>query len=68
MDRAGWVAGNKMNIFVQDDADASSAGARRRWHSYAGDSAKSAKLNIDFTGGGGAPTTRRYNLPTLGVG
>jgi len=39
---------------------------RSRMHSYDGDTAKAAKLDIDHSAGG--VTTRRYSLPVTGVG
>ena len=64
VDRGGWVSGNHILLFV--DENSSSANAYRDSISYDDDPASAPKLFVDYTEGGGA--TKIHRLMLLGVG
>lgn len=64
VNRGGWATGQDMCIITVPLATASKV---FKTTSYEGDTALATKLHVEFTAGG-APNTRRYSLPVLGVG
>ena len=60
-DRVGWVSGNAINLFLHDEAQGSSTGARRDWYSYNGSTTKAPKAHFEYTeaAGGGQPYSAR---------
>lgn len=64
INRAGWVSGNAVNLFLHDEALSSSIGAFRSWNSYDNSTTKAPKLHIEYTagGGGGGAVVRRLGL------
>ena len=63
VDRAGWASGNAITVILWPN------GGSLTVASYEANPAQTAKLDIDYTaGGGGGASIRRYSLSLTGVG